>query len=100
MVFEDFFYYSIFEDVCRPPADEYSYRMMEETSASVLKRTDSEELFYDTVYSPRLPYVTLKTYDEHIAYNNVIKRHKMLNDKKEMSENGVLFFFKEIFCCR
>lgn len=99
MVFEDFCYYNIFEEGHTTPPDEVAYRMMQESS-SVIKQTPSGEIYYDTVYSPRLPYTTVRTYDDYIAYNNVIKQHKMLNDKKEMSENRVLFFLKEIFCCR
>ena len=100
MVLEDFCYYNIFEDTRRTPPDEVAYQRMEESLSSVIRRTDSGELFYDTVYSPRLPFTTVRTYDDYIAYNNVIKQHKMLNDKKEMSENRVLFFIREMFCCR
>ena len=100
MVLEDFCYYNIFEDTRRTPPDEVAYQRMEESLSSVIRRTDSGELFYDKVYIPRLPYTTVRTYDDYIAYNNVIKQHKMLNDKKEMSENRVLFFIREMFCCR
>ncbi len=99
MVFGDFWYYNIFEEGHNTPPDEVAYRMMQESS-SAIKYTPSGEIYYNTVYSPRLPYTTVRTYDDYVAYNNVIKQHKMLNDKKEMSENRVLFFLKEIFCCR
>jgi hypothetical protein len=100
MVLEDFCYYNIFESVSKAPPDEIVYHRMEESLSSAIKRTDSGELYYDTVYSPRLPYTTVRTYDDYVAYNDVIKHHKMLNDKKEMSENSVLFFLREMFCCR
>ncbi len=100
MVLEDFCYYSIFEGAHNTPVDEVVYQRMEETLSSAIKRTDSGDLYYNTVYSPRLPYTTARTYDDYVAYNDVIKQHKMLNDKKEMSENRLLFFLKEMFCCR
>ena len=100
MVLEDFCYYNIFEDRRNTPVDEVVYQRMEESLSSAIKRTNSGDLYYDTVYSPRLPYTTVRTYDDYVAYNDVIKQHKMLNDKKEMSENRVLFFLKEMFCCR
>jgi len=99
MVLENFCNYNIFEEGHTTPPDEVAYRMMQESS-SAIKYTPSGEIYYNTVYSPRLPYTTVRTYDDYVAYNNVIKQHKMLNDKKEMSENRVLFFLKEIFCCR
>ena len=99
MVFGDFWYYNIFEEGHNTPPDEVAYRMMQESS-SAIKYTPSGEIYYNTVYSPRLPHTTVGTYDEYVAYNNVIKQHKMLNDKKEMSENRILFFLKEMFCCR
>jgi hypothetical protein len=99
MVFENFTYYNIFENVVRPPADEVAYQRMQESS-NVLKRTNSGELYYDTVYSPRIPYTTMKSYDDYMWYNDLITHHKMLNDKKEMKNNGVLFFLREMFCCR
>ena len=100
MVLEDFCYYNIFEGASKAPPDEIVYQRMEESLSSPMKRTNSGELYYDTVYSPRLPYTTVRTYDDYVAYNDVIKQHKMLNDKKEMKENRVLFFLREIFCCR
>ena len=100
MVLENFVYYNIFEDAHKAPPDEVAYHRMEESLSSPIRRTDSGELYYDTVYSPRLPYTTMRTYDYYVAYNDVIKHHKMLNDKKEMSENRVLFFLREMFCCR
>jgi hypothetical protein len=69
-------------------------------SSNVLKRTNSGELYYDTVYSPRIPYTTMKSYDDYMWYNDLITYHKMTNDKKEMKDNGVLFFLREMFCCR
>jgi hypothetical protein len=99
MVLENFCNYNIFEEGHTTPPDEVAYRMMQESS-SAIKYTPSGEIYYNTVYSPRLPYTTVRTYDDYVAYNNVIKQHKMLNDKKEMGENRVLFFLKEIFCCR
>jgi hypothetical protein len=99
MVFENFTYYNIFDNITKPPVDELVYQRMQETS-NVMKRTDSGDLYYDTVYSPRLPYTTIKSYDEYIRYNDVIIHHKMLNDKKEMKESGVIFFLREMFCCR
>jgi len=99
MVFESFTYYNIFEDIGKTPVDEVVYQRMQESS-NVMKRTDSGDLYYDTVYSPRLPYTTIRTYDGYMAYNEVIMHHKMLNDKKEMGENGVIFFLREMFCCR
>jgi hypothetical protein len=100
MVLEDFCYYNIFEGAHNKPVDEVVYQRMEETLSSAIKRTDSGDFYYNTVYSPRLPYTTVRTYDDYVAYNDVIKQHKMLNDKKEMNENRVLFFLKEMFCCR
>ena len=99
MVLENFTYYNIFEDVVKKPADEVAYQRMQESS-NVLKRTNSGELYYDTVYSPRIPYTTMKSYDDYMWYNDLITHHKMLNDKKEMKDNGVLFFLREMFCCR
>ena len=99
MVFESFTYYNIFEDVNKPPVDEVVYQRMQETS-NVLKQTTSGELYYDTVYSPRLPYTTIRSYDDYVKYNHLITHHKVLNDKKEMSENRFLFFLREMFCCR
>lgn len=99
MVFENFTYYNIFENVAKLPVDELAYQRMQETS-NVMKRTDSGDLYYDTVYSPRLPYTTIRSYDEYVRYNDVIIQHKMLNDKKEMKESGVIFFLREMFCCR
>lgn len=99
MVFENFTYYNIFNNVSKPQVDELAYQRMQETS-NVMKRTDSGDLYYDTVYSPRLPYTTVRSYDEYVAYNNLITHHKMLNDKKEMKESGVIFFLREMFCCR
>jgi hypothetical protein len=99
MVLEDFCYYSIFESASKAPPDEIVYQRMQETT-SAIKRTDSGDFYYDTVYSPRLPYTTVRTYDDYVAYNDVIKQHKMLNDKKEINENRVLFFLREMFCCR
>jgi len=99
MVFENFTYYNIFEDVVKTPADEVAYQRMQESS-NVLKRTNSGELYYDTVYSPRIPYTTMKSYDDYMWYNDLITHHKMLNDKREIKENGVLFFLREMFCCR
>jgi len=99
MVFENFTYYNIFENVAKQPVDELAYQRMQETS-NVMKRTDSGDLYYDTVYSPRLPYTTIRSYDEYVRYNDVIIQHKMLNDKKEMKESGVIFFLREMFCCR
>ena len=100
LVLENFVYYNIFEDSRKAPPDEVAYQRMEESLSSPIRRTDSGELYYDTVYSPRLPYTTVRTYDDYVAYNDVIKQHKMLNDKKEMSENRFLFFLREMFCCR
>jgi hypothetical protein len=99
MVFESFTYYNIFEDVNKPPVDEVVYQRMQETS-NVLKQTTSGELYYDTVYSPRLPYTTIRSYDDYVKYNHLITHHKVLNDKKEMNENGIIFFLREMFCCR
>jgi hypothetical protein len=99
MVFENFTYYNIFDNFDKPPIDELVYQRMQETS-NVMKRTDSGDLYYDTVYSPRLPYTTIRSYDEYVKYNSLITHHKMLNDKKEMKENGVIFFLRELFCCR
>jgi hypothetical protein len=99
MVFESFTYYNIFESASKAPPDEVVYQRMQESS-NVIKRTDSGELYYDTVYSPRIPYTTVKTYDDYTWYNDLITHHKMCNDKKEMKENGVLFFLREMFCCR
>jgi len=99
MVLEDFCYYNIFESVSKAPPDEIVYQRMEETT-SAIKRTESGDFYYDIVYSPRLPYTTLRTYDEYVAYNDTIKHYKMLNDKKEMNDNCVLFFMREMFCCR
>ena len=99
MVLENFCNYNIFEEGHTTPSDEVAYRMMQESS-SAIKYTPSGEIYYNTVYSPRLPYTTVRTYDDYVAYNDVIKQHKMLNDKKEMSENRLLFFLREMFCCR
>jgi len=99
MVFESFTYYNIFENVNKPPVDEVVYQRMQETS-NVLKQTTSGELYYDTVYSPRLPYTTIRSYDDYVKYNHLITHHKVLNDKKEMNENGIIFFLREMFCCR
>ena len=99
MVFENFTYYNIFDNVSNAPVDEVVYQRMQESS-NVLKRTYSGELYYDTVYSPRIPYTTMKSYDDYKWYNELITHHKMTNDKKEMKENGVLFFLREMFCCR
>ena len=75
MVLEDFCYYNIFESASKAPPDEVVYQRMEETT-SAIKRTDSGDFYYDTVYSPRLPYTTVRTYDDYVAYNDVIKQHK------------------------
>ena len=99
MVFENFTYYNIFENVAKLPVDELAYQRMQETS-NVMKRTDSGDLYYDTVYSPRLPYTTIRSYDDYVKYNHLITHHKVLNDKKEMNENGIMFFLREMFCCR
>ena len=99
MVFESFTYYNIFEDVTKPPVDELVYQRMQETS-NIIKQTDSGDLYYDTVYSPRLPYTTIRSYDDYVKYNHLITHHKVLNDKKEMNENGIMFFLREMFCCR
>ena len=100
MVLEDFCYYNIFEGASKAPPDEMAYQRMEESLSSPIKRTNSGELYYDTVYSPRLPYTTIRSYDDYVKYNHLITHHKVLNDKKEMNENGIIFFLKEMFCCR
>ena len=100
MVLENFVYYNIFEDAHKAPPDEVAYHRMEESLSSPIRRTDSGELYYDTVYSPRLPYTTIRSYDDYVKYNHLITHHKVLNDKKEMNENGIMFFLREMFCCR
>ena len=102
MVLEDFTYYSIFDSRKNYPIDEAVYQRMLQLSSKedILRRTNSDELFYSVVYSPRLPHCTLKTHHDYVAYNDVISHHKMLNDKKEMKENNCLFFIRELFCCR
>jgi hypothetical protein len=99
MVLENFTDYGIFDNTSRMPLDEIVYQRMQESS-NAIRRTDSGELYFDTVYSPRIPYKLVKSYDEYKEHNNLITHHKMLNDKKEMKENGILFFIREIFCCR
>jgi hypothetical protein len=99
MVFENFTDYGIFDTVSNMPPEEIAYQRMLE-STNILERTDSGELYYTAVYSPRVPYKMFKTYDNYKDHNSMITHHKMLNDKKEMKENGVLFFLREIFCCR
>ena len=86
MVFENFTYYAIFGDTSSMPADEVAYQRMQESS-NVIRRTDSGELFYDTVYSPRIPYTTMKSYDDYRWYNDLITHHKALNDKKVMMKD-------------
>ena len=99
MVLENFCYYNIFEEGHTTPDDEVAYRIMQQSSSAV-KYTPSGEIYYDTVYSSRLPYTTVRTHDEYVAYNNIIKDDKILNNKKETIMNRVLFFIKDIFCCR
>ena len=99
MVFGDFWHYNIFEEGHTTPHDEVAYRKMPESS-SAIKYTPSGEIYYNTVYSPRLPHTMVRTYDDYVAYNNVIEQHNTLNDKKEIGENRILFFLKEMFCCR
>ena len=99
MVFENFTYYGIFDSLSSMPEDELAYQRMMESS-NVIRKTESGELYYDIVYSPRIPYKAIKSYDDYKWYNNMVTHNKVMNDKKEMKENGVLFFFKEIFCCR
>ena len=82
------------------PEDELAYQRMMESS-NVIRKTESGELYYDIVYSPRIPYKAIKSHDDYKLYNNnMVTHNKVMNDKKEMKENGVLFFLKEIFCCR
>ena len=111
MVFEVYttydysFHYNGGHGVKPPPSvyDEIAYQRMEETTntgAGVIKRNNSDEIYYESAYSPRLPNVSIKTYDDYVAYNDSIKHYKMLNDKKEMKENCILFYLKEMFCCR
>jgi len=42
----------------------------------------------------------MKSHDDYKWYNNMVTHNKVINDKKEMKQNGVLFFLREIFCCR
>ncbi len=99
MANDQFGYYNLFEQFNNIPVDEIVYHRMHESS-NIIKRTDSGELFYDTVYSPRLSTATIKTHADYIAFNNSITGLKVANDKKEMNDNCVLFFFKEMFGCR
>lgn len=111
MVFEVYttydysFNYNSDYNVKLPPSvyDEVAYQRMEEIAnkgTGIIQRTDSDEIYYESAYSPRLPNISIKTYSEYDAYNDTIKHYKMLNDKKEMKENCLLFFMREMFCCR
>lgn len=80
MVLENFTDYGIFETTSRIPLEELAYHRMLESSNAV-QHTESGELYYTAVYSPRIPY-------------------KVFNGGKEMKQNGVLGFFRDIFCCR
>jgi hypothetical protein len=99
MVMENFTYYNIFNNRMVTPVDEVVYQRMQESS-NVIRKTDSGEIYYDTVYSPRIPYTTIRSHEDYVKHNGLISHYKMLNDKKEMKENGILFFIREIFCCR
>ena len=112
MVFEVYttydysFHYNPGYNVKLPPSvyDEVAYQRMEEITnkgaAGIIQRTDSDEIYYESAYSPRLPNISIKTHSDYVAYNDSIKHYKMLNDKKEMKENCILFYLKEMFCCR
>ncbi len=90
------------------PEDELAYQRMTESS-NVIRKTESGELYYDIVYSPYSPYIpykAAKSYDDYKLYNNnnnnnnMVTHNKVMNDKKEIMLNGVLFYLKKIFCCR
>lgn len=93
MVFENFTYYGIFDSLSNMPEDELAYQRMMESS-NVMRKSEGGELYYDIVYSPRIPYKAMR------SHNDMVTHHKAMNDNKEMKQNSVLFFLKNIFCCR
>lgn len=107
MVFENYTYYDIYNNIPNKPKDEILYHRMYETS-NIFNKTDNGNVYHNMIYKPRIPfksaklnekpaecYVNCDNQDDLITYHSALLFDRISERKKSWS-----VFFKDLLCCR